>query len=74
MHAEFIAYMQSVGSVLFCNEENALDFLAQKAAIRINPIENGFRIEPSPLLPLEWPVAVEYAGEIHFLKKDGITL
>ena len=74
MHAEFIAYMRSVGKVLFCNEEEALDFLAQKAAIRINPIENGFRIEPSTILPLEWPVAVEYAGEIHFLKKDGITL
>ena len=74
MHAEFIAYIRSAGKVLFCNEDDAMDFLAQKVAIRIIPIENGYRVEPSSNYPLSWPVALAYKGEIHPLKKVGINL
>ncbi len=74
MHEEFIAYMQGSGHVLFCNEDDAMDFLGQKAAVCISSEADGFQIETTPDQRTKWSVAVEYAGDVYCLPETGLML
>lgn len=75
MHESFVSHMrESSRAALFLNENDALDFLSQKAAIRIIQLRKGFQVEPSPLRSFNWPVSIDYKGEVHKMEKDGITL
>ena len=74
MHEEFIAYMQRSGHVLFCNEDDAMDFLGQKAAVSVSSEVGGFQIDTTPDQQAKWSVAVEYAGDVHCLPETGLML
>lgn len=60
-HRQFVAYIRSrARNPLFLNENDALDFLRDKAAVSVTYQGGGFRLSgPLPKLPL----AVEYRGE-----------
>lgn len=72
MHAQFVAYIKQTGRVLFCNQEQAMDFLLQKSAIRVVPEQNGFRIIMSDSMISDWQYTVEYAGTAGSIPADGV--
>lgn len=75
MHKEFISFMKNNGKVLFCSQDDALDFLNYKAAIGIVPGgDNGFRIVTSSCYQAKWKLAVEYAATIQPVPEQGLLL
>lgn len=74
MHEQFVAYIRQTGNVLFCNQEQAMDFLLQKSAIRVVSEANGFRIIIPDTLISSWQYTVEYAGTIGAIPEGGLLL
>ena len=74
MHEEFISYMQNSGNVLFCNENDAMDFIQYKTSICVTEENNNFHITNFSNRDTKWAVAVEYAGTLYKLTENGIIL
>jgi hypothetical protein len=74
VHQQFIAYIREHGNILFCNEDDAMDFLQYKASVQISPTEDGFSVQPPVAYQAKWPAAVEYAGELYAISQPGILL
>ena len=74
MHKEFISYMKNSGDVLFCNENDAMDFIQYKASVSVTEENNRFHIKSKSKRDFKWFVTVEYAGTIHQLTEDGLVL
>ena len=74
MHEEFISYMKKSGSVLFCNEDEAMDFIRYKTSVSVVNDGERLQINSPSTHHSKWTVAVEYAGTFHKLIKDGLTL
>lgn len=72
MHAQFVAHIKQTGNVLFCNQEQALDFLLQKSLIKVLPETNGFRIMMPDITISDWQYTVEYAGTSGSIPADGM--
>jgi peptidoglycan/xylan/chitin deacetylase (PgdA/CDA1 family) len=73
MHRQFIAHIQQQPGVLWANEEDALDFLAMRAAVRVITEDNAVRLQ-APASRSAWQVAVAYAGQVNPITPQGLTL
>lgn len=74
IHQDFITYMQQSGNVLFCNEDDAMDFFRQKASVNFKSEDEGYRINIEPEYYPKWPISIEYAGNVYSLSEDGLKL
>ncbi len=74
IHQDFITYIQQSGNVLFCNEDDAMDFLRQKASVNFKSEDEGYRVNIEPEYYPKWPIAIEYAGNIYSLSEGGLEL
>lgn len=72
-HRDFLAYIRKSGTVLFCNESDAMDFLGQRAGISIASIEGGFYVKQSQQLT-QWNVGVEYRSKLVEVTSGGVQL
>lgn len=72
MHREFIKYIQGHGRVLCANESDALDFLGDRASVRVSGC-SSWSVHPGSVNS-RWQVAVEYAGATHSLTNEGLRL
>ena len=73
MHEEFISYMKEDKNVLFCNENEAMDFLECKTSVIVKEDKEGFCIKSSSAREAKYPVAIEYKGRLHQLS-DGVLV
>jgi hypothetical protein len=70
-HRDFVAYVRGrAASPLFLTEDAAMDFIRAKAELRIVRDESGFRLLPPATLP-EFPIAIEYRGELRQVASGG---
>jgi hypothetical protein len=74
VHEEFVAFIREHGNILFCNENDAMGFLAYKSALRITPVDGGFSVSPTHDQSVALPAAVEYAGRMHPIREMGLIL
>jgi hypothetical protein len=70
MHKSFIEYIRKQGKILFLNEVEAMDFLHDRAAIRIEDKDNQllFRMPAKP--KSSFKQSIEYGGEILVLNGE----
>ena len=71
MHRRFITYLLECESLLFVNENDAMDFLRCRAAASICETADGFAVAPSRLIVSPWPMAVEFGGRIEAVRENG---
>lgn len=74
MHIAFVDHIRSQGSVLFANENDAMDFLHDRAAIVVTVNAQGFKIRVPSLKRSHLIQSVQYAGQRHALSEQGISL
>ncbi|WP_249931124.1 polysaccharide deacetylase family protein [Ramlibacter sp. 2FC] len=72
MHRQFIKYIQGHDDVLWANESDTLDFLGDRASVRVSGY-GSWSVHPGSANS-RWQVAVEYAGTTHPLGTEGIHL
>jgi len=68
-HMELISHIRSYGKVLFCNEDDALDFIHDKSNVTIAATVNGFCLQAPSLRKSALEICVEYKGRRYNL--DG---
>lgn len=69
-HRDFVAYIRGrAASPLFLAEEDGLDFLRAKAAVRVVRDAAGFRLLP-PSAPTTLPLAIEHRGKLFEVADD----
>lgn len=74
MHQLFIEYIRDQGNVLFVHENDAMDFLLDRAAIQISCTDNGFSFKPPVLSKSDYKQSVEYGGKTFMLNDSGVEL
>ena len=74
MHEQLVAYIKQSGNVLFCNQEDAMDFLLEKSELTTRTQNGGFYIAPPTLRTARWPIAVEYAGMTYCIPEGGLAI
>ncbi|MDB5642999.1 MAG: polysaccharide deacetylase [Hyphomicrobiales bacterium] len=73
-HLSLVAHMQQSGRVLFCNEEDAFDFLYDRSMMAAMPVKHGFHVDYAPLRKGRWDVGVRFRGETLTVPPDGLLL
>lgn len=74
MHTAFIEYIRAQGQVLFTNENDAMDFLNDRAAIKIASDAQGFNIRLPSIRRSHLTQSVHYAGNRYALPEQGLEL
>lgn len=74
MHIAFIEHIRSQGPVLFTNENDAMDFLHDRAAIRVSSDPRGFNIRVPSIKRSHLMQSVQYAGNRHAIHEQGVAL
>ena len=71
-HAQLIQHMRQRGRVLFANEDQAMDFLHDRAHTRIQATPEGFLVvRPQAASP--WPLQVRYKGQSLCIEREGLV-
>ena len=74
MHKEFISYIKQTENVLFCNEDDAMDFIGYKTSVSVIQEGGNFLIQNLQSHTTKMSIAIEYAGIFHKLTNDGLKL
>ncbi|MBW8466967.1 MAG: hypothetical protein K0M67_01780 [Thiobacillus sp.] len=71
-HVQLIQHMRQRGRVLFANEDQAMDFLHDRAHTRIQATPEGFLVvRPQAASP--WPLQVRYKGQSLCIEREGLV-
>jgi peptidoglycan/xylan/chitin deacetylase (PgdA/CDA1 family) len=74
MHTAFVDHIRAQGSVLFTHENDAMDFLYDRAAIMVTSDSQGFNIRLPSNKRSHLIQSVEYAGKRYPLSEQGLAL
>jgi len=67
-----IQHMRQRGKVLFANEDQAMDFLHDRAHTRVQASPDGFLIARPPAAS-SWPLQVRYKGQSLGIESEGLV-
>jgi len=71
-HVQLIQHMRQRGRVLFANEDQAMDFLHDRAHTRIQATPEGFLVVRPPAAS-PWPLQVRYKGQSLCIEREGLV-
>ncbi|MBE0589678.1 MAG: polysaccharide deacetylase [Betaproteobacteria bacterium HGW-Betaproteobacteria-9] len=71
-HMALIQHMRQRGKVLFANEDQAMDFLHDRAHTRVQASPDGFLIARPPAAS-SWPLQVRYKGQSLGIESEGLV-
>lgn len=74
MHTAFVEYIRAQGPVLFTNENDAMDFLHDRALILVTNDSQGFNIRLPSTKRSHLIQSVEYAGKWYPVPEEGMAL
>ncbi|MDH6420913.1 hypothetical protein M2131_000854 [Polynucleobacter sphagniphilus] len=70
MHANFIEYIKDQGHILFVHENDAMDFLHDRASIKVSSVGENFQLEKSKTSRSALHQSVEYGGVAYPLNSE----
>jgi hypothetical protein len=75
VHMEFIEYIQrSSNNAIFLNQNDALDFLRRKSAVRVREFNGQLQIDSSAIENDELKIYIQYGAYQYPLSASGVTL
>jgi hypothetical protein len=74
MHEQFVGYIQQQENVLFMNENDAMDFLHDRASVMIGGTHKGISLKRTIKPKSNYLQSAEYGGETYVLTEDEVLL
>lgn len=74
MHEQFVGYMRQKENVLFMNENDAMDFLHDRASVQVGSTPNGISLKSTIKPKSNYMQSAEYGDETYLLADAEVLL